>query len=222
MPKLSQAQKKQFIVHFMLHCLLAVAVKRSHQQIGNIWWQCPSPLLQTAGTWDWIVHHTKECTARKQPCFTPFDNGKAWDSIIQYFHHYVIVELPDNGNEFAGTAKFFHHLLQAIFDCIEALGQADKGHARVAVLLLAFSLQLSNVSLRVPHSVWRPHWLSGIRPCLRCWRRGWAKHEPRSCHLWTSSCHKTLDWNYSRRCGQCSHLSTVVGTFPSFDMNCKS
>ena len=54
------------------------------------------------------------------------------------------MELSDNRDESAGAAKLLHYLPQALSaDRIEGLGHINQGYEEVAVLLLAFFLELT-------------------------------------------------------------------------------
>ena len=54
------------------------------------------------------------------------------------------MELTDNRDELAWTAKLLHYLPQAISaDSVEGLCEIDKSHEQVIVLLLAFFLELA-------------------------------------------------------------------------------
>ena len=86
-------------------------------------------------------HHAKEGGARTQPCFSPFVTGKASDS-SRSFKTFTIMELQAWWT--CCGAKLLHDLPQVVpADRVESLCHTDKGHAEVAVLLLAFFLELA-------------------------------------------------------------------------------
>ena len=54
------------------------------------------------------------------------------------------MELPENVGKFWWTAKLPHYLPKALSaDCVEGLGQVDKGHVEAAELFLTFLLDLA-------------------------------------------------------------------------------
>jgi hypothetical protein len=60
------------------------------------------------------------------------------------------MELSHDCDEIAGAAKLLHDFPQAFSaDRIESLGQIDKGHEEVAVLLLALFLKLAGSKYHV-------------------------------------------------------------------------
>ena len=78
-----------------------------------------------------------------QPCFTPFVTGKRSDSSPPSTA-FIMPRIRTECNEFAGSGKFLHDRPQVISaDHVERICQIDKGHVEVALLLLAFFLDLT-------------------------------------------------------------------------------
>ena len=90
--------------------------------------------------------HSKECRSQKAALFHAFRNWNAiWlVSVIQKFNHHAIVNLLDDRHGLAETARILHYFPQAVFShCIEGFGQINEGHKMVAILPLAFFLELA-------------------------------------------------------------------------------
>ncbi|KAJ7337099.1 hypothetical protein OS493_009951 [Desmophyllum pertusum] len=98
--------------------------------------------------------------ARTHPCFTPLLPGKSADASPSSRTRAIIVELSDNGEALTT-------------DCVEGLGEVNKGGVEVLMLLLALFLELSSSEIMstVPRPALKPHWLSGRRPISRCLMR---------------------------------------------------
>ena len=90
--------------------------------------------------------HSKECRSQKAALFHAFRNWKGFwlVSVIRKFNHHAIVNLLDDRHGLAETARILHYFPQAVFShCIEGFGQINEGHKMVAILTLAFFLELA-------------------------------------------------------------------------------
>ena len=86
------------------------------------------------------------------------------------------MKLSDDRYKLAGTAKRLHYLPQAASPYfIEGLGQVKRRSQRSRYAALGIfpgaGLQQNYITLVVPRSERKPHWIYGRRPCSRCWMR---------------------------------------------------
>ena len=71
--------------------------------------------------------------------------GFGWFTIVEDSGHHAVMELADDCDESARAAKFLHDLPEAFpADCIEGLGQVNKGRVKVAMLFHALLLELTS------------------------------------------------------------------------------
>ena len=83
------------------------------------------------------------------------------------------VKLWDDRYELAGTAKRLRFCLLYRRPCSSQL-TSQRGRY-VALSIFSWSWRAANIMLVVPRSERKPHWLSGRRPCSKCWMRRFSR-----------------------------------------------
>lgn len=83
------------------------------------------------------------------------------------------MKLWDDRYELAGTAKRLRFCLLYRRPWSSQL-TSQRGRY-VALSIFSWSWRAANIMLVVPRSERKPHWLSGRRPCSKCWMRRFSR-----------------------------------------------